>query len=512
MKLTKLLTSQKLTWPNWLILMLITIILASVYMRWVNLSNIPGINGDEAEYGVRMLWLLERGEMDWFTYMGNVINPFYYGLVLLSVAVLGNQALALRLPAALVGTALIGLTYWLVGKMWGKRVGVIASLIMAVMPINIAYSRFGWDTSQTTTACLILLWVGYQRRWWWLLIATAGALLVHPTNIFILPTVMGVWLSSLKGSITSARWKAELIKLAIMTFILAVLVAQLPGVGQEGFKEALSSLKPQSLAAFWHGGARFITGAAVYRFISGSVPGEGGAGYELAGMVWIGAIIFSIRKFRKRFSRSEKGLLLGFGASVASYMVMVGEYGFIPGYERYGLWVVVPLVIVTSVLLNYWIDESKTPTRWLMGLLLVSVVSLVNFKTNYFDYIKATGGTALDAFVTAEAEPKLLAVELIERESKGEALVFTEDWWVYWPIQYFSLDKNIQVEHMDFKIAIHARVREEFDKGKFLVGFDGEMFEEQLADVPTESFDYWEIDDYSGREIIKIWKKKTNEN
>lgn len=483
----------------------------SIYMRWVSLSNIPGINGDEAEYGVRMMWLLDTGKMDWFTYMGNVINPFYYGLVLVSVGIFGNQAFALRLPATVVGTALIGLTYWLVGKMWGKKVGVIASLVMAVMPINIAYSRFGWDTSQTTTACLVLLWVGHQRKWWWLLLATAAALLVHPTNIFILPTVMGVWLSSLEGPIKSARWRAELFKLAIMTLILAILVSQLPGVGQEGFKEALSSLKPQSLAAFWHGGARFITGAAVYRFISGAVPGEGGAGYELAGIVWIGWIIYSSRKFRRSFSRAEKGLLLGFGASVASYMVMVGEYGFIPGYERYGLWSVVPLVIVTSLLLNYWTSESKNPARWRLLLLLLAVVTLGNFKTNYFDYIKSTGGTALDAFVTAETEPKQLAVELIEEESGGEALVFTEDWWVYWPIQYFSLDKNIQVDHMDFKIAMHAKVREEFDKGRFLVGFDGEMFEEQLADIPPDSYDYWEINDYSGREIIKIWKKKSTD-
>jgi hypothetical protein len=62
-----------------LLLNTLTVLLATLWLRWHGLENLPGLNGDEAWYGVKA-WEIAHGvPTDWHTPTGNPLNPLFLG-------------------------------------------------------------------------------------------------------------------------------------------------------------------------------------------------------------------------------------------------------------------------------------------------------------------------------------------------------------------------------------------------------------------------------------------------
>jgi len=71
-----------------------------------------------------------------------------------SVKVLGFNAIALKLPEALAGTAAVPLLYDLVRRVFGRGAGLASALGLAVLPVTVLTSRS--DTMDTVMMlCLI---------------------------------------------------------------------------------------------------------------------------------------------------------------------------------------------------------------------------------------------------------------------------------------------------------------------------------------------------------------------
>src|SRR5262245_15822781 len=71
--------SQPIPWLRGLIgLNIVALLAVAVWFRCRDLGNLPGVNGDEAWYGVQAeLWL--RGEpVAWRTPTGNLLNPLFF--------------------------------------------------------------------------------------------------------------------------------------------------------------------------------------------------------------------------------------------------------------------------------------------------------------------------------------------------------------------------------------------------------------------------------------------------
>ncbi|HET7377407.1 MAG TPA: glycosyltransferase family 39 protein, partial [Anaerolineae bacterium] len=68
-------------------------------------------------------------------------EPFFIYLVTLSVGLFGRTVLALRLPAALIGTLTIPATYWLGRELFTRRIGLLAAAIMTVTlwPVHLSH-------------------------------------------------------------------------------------------------------------------------------------------------------------------------------------------------------------------------------------------------------------------------------------------------------------------------------------------------------------------------------------
>ncbi len=100
----------------------------------------PGLYHDEAFNGLDALRVL-GGDHPWYFAANNGREPFFIYLVSLSVSLFGRSVIALRLPAALIGTLTIPATYWLARELFNRRVGFLSAAIMTVTlwPIHLSH-------------------------------------------------------------------------------------------------------------------------------------------------------------------------------------------------------------------------------------------------------------------------------------------------------------------------------------------------------------------------------------
>ena len=182
---------------DWLRLLLVVNVLAilavAIALRGWRLGNIPGLNGDEAWSGVQAMRLIGGQSISLRTPTGNPVNPFYLGPLALLHLFLTPSITVLRIPALVSGLAVLAVNFFLCRRVFGSTVAGVSTLLLAVLPLNIAYSRFAWDASQTVLATTLVLYLGLQlvprgdgsrRSLLPPLLVYAAAVWIHPTNVF----------------------------------------------------------------------------------------------------------------------------------------------------------------------------------------------------------------------------------------------------------------------------------------------------------------------------------------
>jgi len=117
----------------WLVPSLVTFALALVRLTW------PGLWADElATWGMTTtrwgsMWSL-LGSLD------AAIGP-YYALMHVFTSLFGASDLVLRLPSVVAMTAAVGIVAAIGNRLAGARVGVLAGLILAILPITSRYAQ-----------------------------------------------------------------------------------------------------------------------------------------------------------------------------------------------------------------------------------------------------------------------------------------------------------------------------------------------------------------------------------
>ena len=167
--------------------------LLALWFRCHALGNIPGLNGDEAWYGVTAWSILHGGSWLVKTPGGNPLNPFFFALLLPLQACFRPSITLLRIVPLASGLAALALNWWLCRRVFDRPTAVVSTLVLAVLPIDIAYSRFAWDAAQSLPATLLVWYFALaavrfperqDRFTAAAIVALLAAVLVHPTNIF----------------------------------------------------------------------------------------------------------------------------------------------------------------------------------------------------------------------------------------------------------------------------------------------------------------------------------------
>lgn len=146
---------------NRLAILLILLMAATLRLYGLNHLSPPGLEHDEVAN-----WLIDRAILDeghyqvYYTAAYGHEAGFHY-LQALFVALLGDHALALRLPAAFAGLLLVAVSYALARLLFGQRVALLSAAFLAVLFWPVFYSRLG------LRAITLPLLSGLSAYFWW---------------------------------------------------------------------------------------------------------------------------------------------------------------------------------------------------------------------------------------------------------------------------------------------------------------------------------------------------------
>ena len=182
------------------VLLIALIGLAALLIRTIDLANYPyAFINDEGEVGMEAFRIL-RGEVVSFfntAWAGSPSLAFLPGA--LSVKLLGNTGVAIRLFSALQGTLAVVFVYLIGREAFDRRTGFLAACILAALPWHVHFSRLGVLNIADSLFTTCSLWLTYRalRRGHFVDYLLAGlvmglALYTYLGSRLVIPMVIGV--------------------------------------------------------------------------------------------------------------------------------------------------------------------------------------------------------------------------------------------------------------------------------------------------------------------------------
>jgi hypothetical protein len=448
---------------------------AGVFLRCWHLGNIPGVNGDEAWSGVQALILLGGDDIQWLTPTGNPINPFFLVPLIGLHYFFAPSILLLRITALVSGLAALVANYVLCDRAFDRRTAIVSTLLLALLPIDIAYSRFAWDASQSLLATLFVMYLPLiSLRNWGDRASTSGAaifavvaaIFVHPTNIFAVVFLVVPALYVRRRRILDTTRHATI---PAKTWGLAGLVAILGAaayLARQGAPLVLGRLHgPNELGPFAVNYLRLFSGTTIYQFVSGAGLDRAGAGWfeytTMAcnlgfGLVALVAVWGLVRQLQASASAVDVCLVVGWLTMLAAFFLVAGPEAIAPHFERYGICLIAPGALVAARGLDWWIRRPRGH-RFAAALVVCGWLWAGSFSVNYFQCFLATGGLSHNTFRTAAVEPKQQALEYVLAHRRGDkpARIVCRQWWNYWPVRYLAFHEP-QVRVLTWDEYCHA--------------------------------------------------------
>lgn len=425
---------------------LLIAMVVGVMVRVFALDRLPGINADEAWYGVNVETFL-NGETPFLrTGVGNPLNPLH-SLPLLALSFGFSPSIALlRVPSVIWGVAAMAFAFPLLVRPLGQRAALLAALLLSILPAAVAYSRLGWDPSDTPAVALLAVGCALGNRPLWAAIALLVAMAVHPTNVFLAPIVAMSWgpfaLARYRSASDQQRRIVQVIAIVPLGLLIWLGLIMRNSIGPDTPLPSIAVmidrlLSPGAWLNLMLGVTRLFSGVTIARYIGGPVADSPAL---LADIVTLMAFAVPIVLGWKAFSGNDaKGpwLFAGTAASLLAFHVVAGPEALRPGHERYGMFLLAPLVILCAIGLAA-LAERAPRTSFALTALVVST-ALAVLIGGYFAPLIRRGGDTHQAFRTGQVEPKAAAYTFITNASGADAVeIIAEDWWLYWPLKYLS--------------------------------------------------------------------------
>ena len=532
----------------------ILILTTSLWFRVGGLENLPGINGDEAWYGVQAFLIATGRPFAWRTPTGLPMNPFFTGIEVPLIWGFRPSFWILRTPAVLSSMIAMPLVYWLGKRMFDRTTALIAAMLMAVLPTTIGYARFGWDTSQTPLFSFLALYFAFRGKSLMMLICFALCLLVHPVNVFLFPALLPPFLVALWAAETVPARRRVILALTAVLGLLALLILAFIDSGSDRSVLASRALPGNWLRFLGHYG-RLISGITLYEFVVGPVSLR--TRYLHDGTFWglfVTLIVFGGRCLIRDRRWDRLAVIAGLFLGALSFYLITGPDAIQPHRERYGMFLIVPTTLLIACLVSALLPGSdKNPLQiarqvGFLVLLVLGWMMLYSFKVHYFDALLASGGESHLTFRTSQIEPKQQAIQLIlddiarlkqgaardedNAPSQGDPIapigggidrvqpVLAENWWLFWPLRFLAC-RNREVDVVPFEedssFAVLAdrpklvRGTEILASGGYAVAFAGGDFEQLITSTfPPDRLVRWDILDYGGRKLITVVRVKPN--
>ena len=475
----------------------IGLILVGLVLRAYTLGRLPGVNADEAWYGVAALEFVDGGRFGMVTPNGNRIGPLQFGEMAFLHLFFEPSLAMLRIPSLLSSVGAIALAY-LAGKRIGGTSGAwLAMVIMAVLPINIAYARLGWDPSHSGLLVLLATCLLLGGSKLGSAVIFAGALIVHPTNLFAAPFLLMVRAGQAFGE--NEEDKGRAIRVYAAMLLAGVVAFHALRAGSDSLFDpaevAERLVDPDQYVEFARRFGDLLTGETVYLYIVGK-----GMGFIAGPLAWLTVallVALLLRRLDIRRFDVRQGVMLGWIATLAAFFVIAGPVAIRPHFERYGFVLIAPTVMAMAVMLaplarRRWFQWSAggAGAAAMAGFLLCFMMPLSNGTDN-----------AHQSFRTGTVEPKAAAATALKAlAAKGPIDVLPEDYWLYMPVKYLLDDQPVRLRWRKDEPALDASGA---PYAYWLVYRDSET-ERRIRSAGRHRL-IWNSEDRRGRQI-RIWQ------
>jgi len=442
-------------------------IAVAIYFRIVHLGYIPGINGDEAYIGTKVVMFLQGNDISLWTGERRLPpDPISFILSMAVHSIMDISFVALRLPSVISSVLTIIISFVLFRRLWGYKTSLLITAFIAVLPVHIAYARFFWEPSQTPLLAVLCIYFSFQHRISGIVICAIYALLIHPTNIYLLPVMAAAYSVDLRNRIrlylTNHSKPALITKAGISLLVLVLIAVMCFGIvhympNDHPLKIALVRVLPlfyqqvensDRILSFGQHYAEFMSGLATYSYIVGFLPSwYRWASILFFSMFWIPVLISVYH------SRNQDLMMLAIGCllSLLVFYLTVGSVALSPGIERYSLWMTVPHCLLLAHAYQH-LKTQVSPRIFAVMPLLVVMTLLATFHHSYLQGINNRNSLSEKSFMSGYPEPKEQAFGYITetRNPHKTVQIITEDWSTYWVFKYQSLNVG------DIKVGVMA--------------------------------------------------------
>lgn len=127
---------------------------------------------------------------------------------------------------------------------------------------------------------------------------------------------------------------------------------------------------------------------------------------------------------------------------LAAFFVAGGPKALQPGYERYGIFLIVPFVTLwTLMAIQFKDNRLSSSSRWprhvlpTIGLAAAACL-LFGFQSQYFDHLRNTGGTAAMTFRTGPTSLHSEVARIIKAQSGDCPTIITSSFHCEQPLRY----------------------------------------------------------------------------
>lgn len=178
------------------------------------------------------LFVARQSLLDVIAWTARDIHPPLYYLLLHLWRAFGESEAALRSLSALAGAASVAVLYLLGRRLFDRRTGAIAALLLAFAPLHVWYSQqarmYTWlGLWMILAAYLLVLALEEHRIGYWLALAVVNALALY-THYYTVFGLLVQGLFALYVSLRTRRWRGFSWTVGMMAFSILLFAPWLP--------------------------------------------------------------------------------------------------------------------------------------------------------------------------------------------------------------------------------------------------------------------------------------------